>query len=340
VKTIVAAASLACVIHASVAYAQSVTAEATAHAGHSTSTEEVSVAGAQLRAFGDAVSGVRFFAEAALAKSSDEDGDSDAFGAAYPYAGRVQVIEAYAERMFRPRNGLLSIRAGRYRTPFGISSGSEQGYVGFLRAPLIRYDGYYALSNNFLEHGADVVVGVPKLTLEASVGAPDEVGTAVRRSDVDSVVRLQGFHGPFIVGVSRIWTMPYQDPRFSSGRAVFTGIDLRWMYEGIALRGEWLTGKPFDGTTTTGWYVDVIVHRVRMGPVTAVARVERTDYDVPARPSRDLHATRQTLGARIRIIEGLSAQVNVLHQSGLPNYGDTALDVGVTYSIRRDLRRH
>jgi hypothetical protein len=105
------------------------------------------------------------------------------------------------------------------------------------------------------------------------------------------------------------------------------------MRDGIQLRGEWITGQPFDRTTTTGWYADAIVHRVAMGPVTAVARIERLDYDT--NPPFDLHKRRQTLGARIRVREGLSAQVNVLHQTGQSDlYGPVALDIGVTYSVR------
>src|SRR5205814_603 len=106
--------------------------------------ENVSVAGTALRAFGDGPAGIRFFTEAAVGHSSDDD--TDAFGAAYPYTGTAQIIESYGERMFRPGRALLDVRAGRYRTPFGIWSGGDQGYVGFSRAPLIRYDNYYALS--------------------------------------------------------------------------------------------------------------------------------------------------------------------------------------------------
>ena len=45
---------------------------------------------------------------------------------------------------------------------------------------------------------------------------------------------------------------------------------------------------------------------------TAVARMERLDYDNDI-PAYSLHAKRQAVGARVRIREGLSAQVNVLH---------------------------
>ena len=102
------------------------------------------------------------------------------------------MIEAYGERTFQPGSFLVGVRGGRYRTPFGISSGSDHAYNGFLRAPLIRYDNYYALSNNYLEHGADVIVGVPQFTLEVSAGAPSDVGSARRRSGLDTVVRGKG----------------------------------------------------------------------------------------------------------------------------------------------------
>ena len=65
VKTIVAAASLACVLHAGAARAQSVTTEAAASTGFSTD-ESISAVGAQLRAFGELTSGIRFFTEASL----------------------------------------------------------------------------------------------------------------------------------------------------------------------------------------------------------------------------------------------------------------------------------
>jgi hypothetical protein len=121
--------------------------------------------------------------------------------------------------------------------------------------------------------------------------------------------------------------------RFAHGRNVFTGIDVRWMHDGVQLRGEWIAGRPFDGVTTDGWYVDAIAHHRRMGPVTGVARVERLDYDTV--PERALHATRVTVGARIRLLQQLSVHINGLHQTGgVAHHGATALDAAVTYSIR------
>ena len=347
-KTIIAAITLALAIQASPLRAQSTTStsatpgtpgtskvslttEAAVSTGLSTE-EKISATAVQLRAFGDVKGGVRFFAEGAWGTRSDDD--SDTFGAAYPYANRFQVIEAYGERLFQPGHAVVGVRGGRYRTPFGISNGSDHGYTGFLRAPLIRYDGYFALSNTFLEHGGAVFAGVPRLTVEASVGRPADVGSAVRRPGVDTVIRIQSFVGPLIAGVSRIRTSPYLPESFALGKSVFTGIDVRWMHKGVQLRGEWITGRPFDGTTTRGWYADAIVHRTVMGPVTAVARIEHLDYD--ADPAFAVDARRQTIGARIRLFDALSVQLNVVHQTGelSEEYGAAAFDVGVTYSLR------
>lgn len=310
---------------------QAVTVEADITSGYT--SDEARAVATQVRAFGDAPLGLRVFAEAAWAARSETDESTDAFGAAYPYGNGVQVIEAYAERLFHPGPAIVGFRAGRYRTPFGIYTRGDYAYTGLLRAPLIRYDGYYALSNNFLEHGAELIVGVPQLYLETSIGAPADVGDSKRRSGIDSVTRLQGHYGPWIVGVSRIDTRPYFPARFAGGRSVFTGVDLRWTFAGVLVSGEWITGRPFEGTKTDGWHADVVVHRPIMGPVTAVWRSEQLDYD--AAPPRARSASRHTAGARVRLIRNLSAQVNVLHQTGdLTDAYATAVDIALTYSVR------
>jgi hypothetical protein len=187
VATLVAMAA----VSAGPARGQSVSAELAQTGGYS--SEGNGVAATQAHVFGDAGLGVRFNLEGAWATRSGEE--TDAFGAAYPYDGRVQLIEAYADRMFRPGGALLAIRGGRFRTPFGIYSGSDHAYSGFLRAPLIRYDDYFALSNNFLENGVSIVAGLPALYVETTVGAPGDVGEAVRPRGVDRVVRLQASYG-------------------------------------------------------------------------------------------------------------------------------------------------
>ena len=93
------------------------------------STENVSAGATQIRALGEGPGAVRFFVEAAWGAryfpASRPKSPTDVFGAAYPYEDRAQVIEAYGERTFRPRAGLVGVRVGRFRTPFGISTRSD-----------------------------------------------------------------------------------------------------------------------------------------------------------------------------------------------------------------------
>jgi len=318
-----------CTLAATTARAQSITAEAAVTAGGS--TDSLAAGAMQIRGFGDIPGGIRFFGEASIAQTSDHD--NDGFAAAYPYGGRLEVIEAYGERMFRPNNALVGVRAGRFRTPFGIYNSSDHAYTGFLRPPLIRYDEYSGISNYFLEHGADLVVGVSGLQVETALGAPADVGSGVRRSGLDSIVRVQGYYGPIIAGVSHIRTKSLQSAGEDS-RSDFTGVDLRWTHGGVQLRGEWMTGRPFEGATTNGWYADAIVHLVPMGPVTAVARVERMGFEEPAE-GEDETRGRQTIGARVRIAGGFSLSLNLVHRTGeLGEYKPNSLDVGVTWSGR------
>lgn len=332
IKAFVIAAAFAGLEQASLASGQSVTAEADLTAGYS--TEEVSAAASQARLFGDAGAGIEYFVEASWgARSTD---GTDVFGVAYPYTGRLQVIEVYAERLFQPGGTLLSIRAGRFRTPFGMYNRSDHGYSGFVRAPLVRYDGYFALSNNYLEHGAAVMFGVPRLSVEASIGRPHDIGTVQRRAGIDTALRLQGYSGPFIVGVSHSRSNPYMPARFAHGRAIFTGVDWRVTFSGLQLRGEWIAGQSFDGAPTRGWYADGIFHHRVMGPLTLVARAESLDYD-PA-PPHNRYARRYVAGGRLRLPGPVTAQVNLTRQAGqLPHRRNTSADISLTYSLRRTL---
>jgi hypothetical protein len=298
------------------------------------SSESIASAGTQARVLGEPKPGFRFEIEGAWGARSGSD-ESDVFGTAYPYDGGAQIIEAFGEYFFKRQHGLRSVKAGRYRTPFGIASASDHAYVGFLRPPLVRYGTYYGLSNGYLEHGIDVVVGVPLLSVEASIGVPGDVGDAIRRRGTDVVVRGERTIGPLIVGASYLDTTPYLPIEFATGRARFGGLDARWMRNGVQVRGEWLGGRPFVGTRTTGGYIDVIVHRPFMGPFTALGRAERLGY--AAVDPYALYSHRYSGGVRVRIWKGLCAAAAVTHQGGqLTQTRRTALDVGLTYAVRHD----
>lgn len=295
------------------------------------STQDVGAAAVQVAVSGEPARNTRYFLEAAWADQRGQT--SDAFGGAYPYDGRLRAIETWAEAMVPHDTVLLGARAGRYRTPFGLYQRADHAYVGFLRPPLIRYDDYLGLSNNFLEGGVNILGGVPALHAELSLGVPQDVGLAVRRSGFDPVARVEGFVGGLVYGASYMRSRPYDRRAFVRGHLEFTGVDARYMTGGVQVRGEWITGRPFANTTTTGWYVDGIVHPRALGPVTVLARVEALDYEAGRFPRFD---RRFTGGARIRLPAQLVAQVAVSHQpAGF--FGDTrrtALDAAVTWVVR------
>lgn len=327
-----AAALLFIVCCAAPALGQATAAEVNQAVG--VSSESIASVGTQARLLGEPKPGVRFEIEGAWGARSGH-AKTDVFGTAYPYEGDAQIIEAFGEYFFKRRHGIRSVKAGRYRTPFGIASASDHAYIGFLRPPLIRYGEYYGLSNGYLEHGIDVVVGAPLLSVEASVGVPGDVGDAIRRRGADVVVRAERTVGPLIVGASYLDTTPYLPREFATGRARFGGLDARWMSGGVQVRGEWLGGRPFDGTKTTGGYIDVIVHRPFMGPFTALGRAERLGYGAP--DPYALYSHRYSGGARVRLWRGLGAAAGITYQGGqLTQTRRTALDVGLTYAVRHD----
>jgi len=326
-------ASLLLISAAADVSAQTVTGEATATIG--ASSDDVQVAATQARVFGQ-LDRFRFFAEGAWTTSTTRpDGrSSEAFATAYPYEGPPHVMDAYVERRIGGDRVFGVVRGGRFRTPFGIHDASDYAYNGFLRAPLIRYEGYWSLTNTLFEHGVNAMVGTPHLQGEITVGRPGDVSEDFRRrAGADVVLRAQAFAGSFVVGLSHLEAQGY-DVDYASGRMVFTGVDVRWMRGGVQLRTEWLVGRPWDQSKTSGGYVDITVHRPFMGPATLVARAETLDYDV-ANPTYADEATGVSLGTRTRLARGLFGQVNVTHRPSAP-YGrsTTATDVALTYTAR------
>jgi hypothetical protein len=314
---------------ASVAAAQGVTAEADITAGRS--TEGVNAAGTQLRLFGAVAHEWRMWAEVTWA-GNFRNRKSDAFGAAYPYDRAVRPMEVFVERALPKVERLATIRIGRYRDPFGISGRSDHAYGGFTRAPLIRYGTNWAISNTFMTTGVDALIGRPELSVEASVGASQDEGQARRPDALNIVVRAQGYWRSAIVGVSHMRSRPSMKGSYVHGPMVFTGIDGRWMRGGVQLRGEWVDGRPFNGVATRGGYLDLIVHRAGMGPLTLVGRVEKLDYD--AGPF-SAYYHRLVVGGRYQATRAIGTQINVLHQpAGLTDGHRNALDASITYTVR------
>jgi hypothetical protein len=321
--------ALAIVAAPALARAQTVTAEVDFTAG--VSTDETRAGSVQARLFGASATDWRFYLEATAAGTKGTN-PSDAFVSAYPYDRRLRPMELFGEKLLRPGRALVGLKAGRFRTPFGMAGRSDHAYSGFLRAPLIRYGTNFALSNTFLESGGELLVGVPQLYVQTTLGVPNDEGAERRKRGLDTVVRAQGYYRDLIVGASYLHTKPSDRRSFVSGRMIFRGVDARWMRGGVEVRGEWIDGRPFSGVATRGGYLDTIVHKPAMGPVTAVARVERLDYDAGRFSA---YYRRLTLGARVRVTPWLVAQTNFLRQPGqLAGGRDHALDVAFTFSHR------
>jgi hypothetical protein len=315
-------------ISAPVIHAQSLTREVELTAGQS--TDRTAAGAVQVRFFGPLKADWRINLEGSWAGVTNEV--STAFGGTFPYDGRMWPMEAYAEKMFRPAGRLLGVRLGRYRTPFGISSRSDHAYSGFTRAPLIRYGGNFALSNTSFETGANILVGMPALSVETSLGMPLDSGEDRRPRTFDTVVRVQAAYRSFIVGASYLNTRTHPMGDFVRGRMIFRGVDGRWMRGGVQLRGEWIDGRSFDDVATRGGYLDALVHVRAMGPVTAVARIEKLDYDAGRFSFYD---KRYVVGARIGVARFTFVQFNLLHQpGGLPTGRTVALDASITRTVR------
>jgi hypothetical protein len=318
------AAALACAaiaVATGVASAQSLTAEADITAG--VSTENVRAGSTQARLFGANASDWRFLAEISLAATSGHP--SDAFNAAYPYNDRLHAMELFVEKTFHPSAYILG---------FGIYTRGEYGYSGFVRPPLIRYGRDFALSNTSLEAGVNLIAGLPQLFAESSVGIPSDEGELRRRRGLDVTARVQGYYRTLIVGASHVRSGRDRAlGDFARGNSRFTGFDGRWMWSGLQLRGEWIFGRPFDGVTTRGGYIDFAIHRRALGPVTPVVRAERLDYE--AGPF-SIFEHRFTGGARVQLLQWLTGQLNVIHQPhGLAANRVNVVDAGLTVSLRR-----
>jgi hypothetical protein len=322
---------------ATTASAQSVTTETDITIGRS--TDGTTAAAVQGRLFAASRSDWRVYFEGSwgLVRGGVS---SDAFGAAYPYDRRVRAMEMFVEKTRTSDRVVLGLRAGRYRTPFGISGRSDHAYTGFLRAPLIRYGSNYALSNTFLETGASALLGTPRFTVETSVSVPTDEGVDPRRRGLSTVVRAQGYYRSLILGASHLDSAAQNPGPWATGRMVFHGIDGRWMRGGVQVRGEWIAGRSWDDVRTEAGYVDVIVHHERLGPVTLLGRVERLDYFAG---EFSVYPRRLTAAARVRVTPSISVQAGVIRDAPLapgnwsypdPPQPTRALDVALTFSRR------
>ena len=114
--------------------------------------------------------------------------------------------------------------------------------------------------------------------------------------------------------MSFLKTQPDTTTDWVRGQGRFGGVDARWMRGGLQLRGEVIWGNAYDNSGMRGWYVDALAHRRDLGPVTPVLRVEQ--YRWWAGEYRTTWK-RLTAGARIKLTQATTLQINLLRQPEL-----------------------
>jgi len=277
VRRIMLSACAACLLARADTHAQSITAETALTGGYS--TDDVTAAAVQLRAFGEVTGGVRFFGEVAWARSSDADNEQlcDGVPVQQPRRGDRSVRRADLPAARR------ASRRARRTLPHAVrhlqrERSRVQRIPPAAARSLRRVSG---ISNHFLEHGARCDVRRAMAHARTAIGAPADVGTAVRRSGLDAVARLQAYYGPLIAGVSRIRTSPLHRSKRntkvppSSPASISGGPAI-----GVQLRGEWMPDV-LSTARREGLVCRRLVHLIGMGPVTAVARIEQLEYEEP-----------------------------------------------------------
>ena len=325
--------TLASVLLASApASAQSVTAEVDVSGG--VSTENVRAGAAQARLFGASASDWRFFVEATFGGVDGQQ--TDAFSAAYPYDRRLRPMEMYVEKMFRPRK-----RARGRSRPDATArrSASPRAAITATPASPARRSSATATASRSRtrpRRRRSVLVGTPRLYGETSFGVPQDEGSPAAQTGVDVTVRVQGYYKSFIVGASRIAHRPRQVARQLCGRGEWssTASTAAGCRAACSCAGNGSSGSRSTRVATRRR----LSRRDRPPPRHGPGDRRRADRAARLRRARrpSFYLQRFTAGARVRLPSSCSGQVNVIHQpSGLAAGRTTALDVGLTCTIRR-----
>jgi hypothetical protein len=120
---------------------------------------------------------------------------------------------------------------------------------------------------------------------------------------------VQASVGDVIVGASYIHTQPFKEQFWAHGDTEFSGSTRAGCAaaSSCAASGSTATVRGHENLRRLR---DVMVHRQFMGPVTAVLRAERLDYEA----DRFSSYPRATPRAQSRLSSMLVAHVNVLHE--------------------------
>ena len=223
-----------------------------------------------------------------------------------------QVIDAYVEYVCAPHGRGLRARARPGDTARRSASGPRaitptSGSCGRRSSATADTTRCRTAISNTASRSSSVS---PRRRSRRASARPADVGEAIRRAGLDTVLRAAGRPRPVILGASYIDTMPVHAGALRARAAPASAASTcAWMRAGVQVRGEWLGGRPFDGTRPPAAMSTSSCIARRWGRSPLLARAERLAYDGAA--PHALYTHRYTAGARVRLWRGLAASAGV-----------------------------
>ncbi|MDO8586503.1 MAG: porin [Armatimonadota bacterium] len=173
-----------------------------------------------------------------------------------------EIKEAYLDTK---RKG-LAVRAGKFRTPFGIHQPAEIDYFGFINRPIAKDAPAAGMSLSRASNGVRFSTGKPEMEIQLSIlDGTEEMNSAVGRN---VLFRAQRYAGHLITGFNA-----YQGHNADAQRFNVWGVDWRYSKPHLIVRGEALKGS-LGPDRLQGGYVDVFYHFATIPALTLFARME------------------------------------------------------------------
>jgi len=226
----------------------------------------------------------------------------------------VEEEEFFTEEAFLSvETPLGTVKAGKFRLPFGIYNRSEQDYMGILQKPVVK--GETSMPFHLAKEDAGILLsgGSPKLGYEtALMNSQGDALNGIESGLKDFSLHLQTYAEPLILGVN-IYRGSFLTPIHSvpvRQKARVEGLDWRISFPYLILRGEFISGEQESGTVdlnVRGYYQDAFYHFPTIPELTGILRVEairRTS------PSSEGNIRQVILGAKYFLRPSLTLSIN------------------------------
>ncbi len=202
----------------------------------------------------------------------------------------VEEEEFFIEEAFLSlETPLGTVKAGKFRLPFGIYQRSEQDYMGILQKPLVKSEARMPFQLAKEDAGILLLGGNPKLSYESALMNSQSDGlNGLENGLKDFSLHLQTYQEPLILGVNfyrgSYLTPINAIPVRKKSRA--EGLDWRISFPYLILRGEWILGEIQNGESHDYWgfYQDTFYHFPTLPKLTGILRIEtlrRTNASPP-----------------------------------------------------------